>query len=247
MPHAHYILRRVGAALQRGLALVVVAGAAGAVLLSTAGNVRSTQTVDLVLVLALDVSDSVNRREFDLQRTGLVRAFRHPDLVAAIQGGRTGRIAVTIVQWSGFQDQSVTVPWRVIADKAGADAFANRIADMPRSFPNGYTHIAGAIRYATRLIRAAPFMARRSVIDISGDGENNVNVPPHAARDAAVRAGITINGLAIVNETPHLVQYYERNVIGGPGAFVLKADDYETYTDAILRKLLREIKEKLVS
>lgn len=232
---------------QRLLASVVVASAAGAVLLSTSGSVRSTATVDLVLVLALDVSDSVNRHEFELQRTGLVRAFRHPDLVAAIQGGRTGRIAVSVVQWSGFQDQTVTVPWLVVSDKASADAFAGRIAEMPRSYPNGYTHIAGAIEYATGLIRAAPFMARRSVVDISGDGENNVNLPPNAARDAAVRAGVTVNGLAIVNESKYLVGYYKRNVIGGPGAFVVKADNYENYIDAILRKLLREIKERFVS
>ena len=232
---------------QRLLASVIVAIAAGAVLLSTSGSVRSTATVDLVLVLALDVSDSVNRHEFELQRTGLVRAFRHPDLVAAIQGGPTGRIAVSVVQWSGFQDQTVTVPWLVIADKASADAFANRIANMLRSYPNGYTHIAGAIEYATGLIQSAPFMARRSVVDISGDGENNVNLPPNAARDAAVRAGVTVNGLAIVNESKYLVGYYKRNVVGGPGAFVVKAENYEDYIDAILRKLLREIKERFVS
>ena len=90
-------------------------------------------------------------------------------------------------------------------------------------------------------------MARRSVVDISGDGENNVNLPPNAARDAAVRAGVTVNGLAIVNESKYLVGYYKRNVIGGPGAFVIKADNYENYIDAILRKLLREIKERFVS
>ena len=118
---------------------------------------------------------------------------------------------------------------------------------MPRSYPNGYTHIAGAIEYSTKLVLAAPFMARRLVVDISGDGVNNVNVSPHAARDAAVRAGVTVNGLAIVNETKDLARYYERHVIGGPGAFVVEAQNYEDYIDAILRKLLREIREKVVS
>ena len=247
MPPSLHILQRAGAARRRLLTFLALTVAAVAVLLSTAGNVRSTATVDLMLVLALDVSDSVNRQEFALQKTGLERAFRHPDLINAIQSGRGGRIAVTVMQWSGFQDQTVTVPWAVIADKTSAEAFADRIANMPRSFPNGYTHIAGAIRYATGLIQAAPFMARRQVVDISGDGVNNVNVPPHAARDAAVRAGVTVNGLAIVNETRDLASYYRHNVIGGPGSFVVEAQDYEDYIDAIRRKLIREIREKLVS
>ena len=203
--------------------------------------------VDLVLVLALDVSDSVNSHEFELQRMGLANAFRHPDLINAIRACPTGRIAVTAIQWSGYRDQVVSVPWRVVSDKASANVFANRISNMLRRYPNGYTHISGAIEYATKLVLAAPFMAPRLVVDISGDGENNVNTPPQAARDAAVRAGITVNGLAIVNEAAGLVTYYEQNVIGGPGAFVVKANDYEAYVEAILLKLLREINCKYLS
>ena len=225
----------------------VVAIAAVSILLSASRNVRSTINVDLVLVLALDVSDSVDTREFDLQRSGLANAFRHPTVIEAIRRGPSRRIAVTAVQWSGYQDQFVSVPWQIVEDAASAAAFAKHLADMPRRYPNGYTHIAGAIEFSTKLVATAPYLAERRVVDISGDGENNVNIPPRAARDAAVRAGVTVNGLAVVNEARRLVEYYRHNVIGGPGAFVMSARDYDDYAEAMLRKLLREINKKFIS
>ena len=225
--------------------LMVVAGAAIA-LTSTSLNVRSTMNVDLVLVLALDVSASVDRREFDLQKNGLAEAFRHRSVLEAIQRGQNKRIAVTAVQWSGYQDQFVSIPWQVVGDASSAATFAERLSNMPRRHPDGFTHIAGAIQFSMRLVRSAPFTAGRQVIDVSGDGSNNVHPPPQAARDAAVGTGITVNGLAIVGEAVGLDEYYRANVIGGPGAFVIRALNYDDYDEAILLKLLREISFKFI-
>lgn len=225
-----------------------VALAAVLVLLATAQSVRSTNPVDLVLVLALDVSGSVNDHEYDLQRIGLARAFRHPAVIDAITHGREKRIAVMAVQWAGFREQFIAVPWTVIAGASSAAAFADRLAVMRRryAYPLGVTHISGVIRFATEEALAAPFVAGRRVVDISGDGKNNVMDPPQSARDDAVSAGMTINGLAIVNETHDLTEYYRAGVIGGPGAFVITATDYEDYARAIQRKLLREISQQFI-
>lgn len=210
---------------------------------------RSTSTVDLVLILALDVSGSVNDREFDLQKTGLARAFRHPSIIEAISQGRSKRIAVSVVQWSGYREQTISIPWTVIANPAAATHFANKLTTMRRaySYPLGVTNIAAVIRYATRMALAAPYAADRRVVDISGDGKSNVLEPPETARDEAIRAGMTVNGLAILNETPDLTDYYRNHVIGGPGAFVIKANDYDDYARAILRKLIREIAHHFIT
>lgn len=210
--------------------------------------VRSTNSVDLVLVLALDVSGSVNNREFELQKVGLARAFRHPSIIDAITQGRNKRIAVVAVQWAGLREQVVAVPWTVIGEPSGAARFADRLYNMRRhyAYPLGVTHIAGVIRYATNVALSAPYTTGRRVLDISGDGKNNVNDPPPAARDNAVRAGMTINGLAIINEASDLTEYYHTSVIGGPGAFVMTANDYDDYARSILRKLLREISQHFI-
>lgn len=218
------------------------------VLLASGQGVRSTNSVDLVLVLALDVSGSVNDREYDLQKTGLARAFRHPSVIDAITQGREKRIAVMAVQWAGLKEQFIAVPWTVITGATSAGAFADHLAVMRRryAYPLGVTHISGVIRFATREALAAPFVAGRRVVDISGDGKNNVLDPPQGARDDAVSAGMTINGLAIVNETHDLTEYYRAGVIGGPGAFAMTATDYEDYARAIRRKLLREISQQFI-
>ena len=229
--------------ISRCVAAVLVSSA---LLLSSVIAVRSTDNVDLVLVLALDVSHSVSDQEFDLQRVGLAKAFRHPAVIKAIQDGQRKRIAVSAVQWSGFLEQHIAVPWTIISETADAFAFADRLAQMPRRYTGGATHIAGAIRHATDLIGKAPFAAPRQVIDVSGDGRNNVNDSPRGARDRAVRAGVTINGLAIVHKTPDLVDYYRQYVIGGPGAFVVSAKDYDDFPRAILLKLLREINMRFI-
>jgi hypothetical protein len=201
--------------------------------------------VDLVLVLAIDVSGSVDEEEFDLQRRGLATAFRHPQVIDAIHGGRYRRIAVTVVQWAGMDRQRVSVPWAVISDAFDARGFADKLVRMPRDFPDGPTNLSGVIRFATRLIATAPFAGSRRVVDISGDGQNNIGDPPPEARDVAVRSGITINGLAIVNASAGLEAYFHAEVIGGPGAFAITAADYADYPRAILKKLLREISVQL--
>ncbi|MGI9387880.1 MAG: DUF1194 domain-containing protein [Methyloligellaceae bacterium] len=218
------------------------------ILFLTPASVRSTNKVDLVLVLALDVSGSVNDQEYKLQKNGLVRAFRHPSVIEAISQGHSKRIAVTAVQWAGFREQVISVPWTVIAGPNAAAEFADRLAEMRRryAYPLGVTHISGIIRFGTEIALAAPYTSDRRVVDISGDGKNNVNESPETARDEAVVSGLTINGLAIINETPDLTSYYRETVIGGPGAFVITANDYDDYARSILRKLIREISHHLI-
>ncbi len=199
-----------------------------------------TVTVDLALVLAVDGSSSVDEREFRLQMAGYADAFRNPRVVQAATTGLHRRIAVTLVQWSNLHDQRQVVPWTLVGDTAQADALAEAIRQAPRAVPAGSTSISGAIDFSARLL-AGGHRATRRVIDISGDGLNNMGRPPAVARDAAVAAGIAINGLAITTEVPALHIYYEDNVIGGPGAFALATDSFERFPEAILKKLLREI------
>lgn len=215
-------------------------------LLLPAQSGRSTGHVDLVLVLALDVSSSVDAREFDLQKTGLATAFRHPLVHKAIARGRAQRIAVVAVQWAGYRQQVVSLAWRVIGTPVEAGQFADQIDMMPRAFSDGATHLGGVIEFGTALALAAPFSAIRRVIDISGDGTDNIGGPPEDARAAAIGAGITINGLAIANDVPDLATYFRQSVIGGPGAFVLTARTYDDYPRAILQKLVREIETQLI-
>lgn len=224
-----------------GLRLATWAATLAVVLLAAPGLVRSTDSVDLVLVLALDTSHSVDAHEFRLQRDGLASAFRHPTVTDAILSGRYQRIAVPVTQWAGEGEQAVSVPWVVIDNHARAHAFADRIASLERRYFNGSTYIAGAIMHANELSLAAPFAAPRRVVDISGDGMNTVGNSPHGARDAAQRTGLTINGLAITNEMRGLAEYYRLTVIAGPDAFVIAANDYDDYARAILEKLRREI------
>ena len=209
--------------------------------------VRSTDTVDIALVLAMDVSGSVNAYEYGLQRDGVAAAFRDPEVLAAIQLGQRKRIAVAVVQWAGVGKQAITVPWRIIGDQEAAATFSDELQAMPRKFINGETHISGIIEFATKVALQAPAMAGRYVIDISGDGMDNVGYAPDFARNRALKSGVTINGLAILNETPRLTEYYHHRVIGGPYAFVMKANRYEDYAEAIRKKLIREISQHLLT
>ena len=215
--------------------------------MSTSLNVRSTMNVDVALVLALDVSASVDEREFDLQKFGLATAMTHPSVIEAIGVGRNKRIAVTVVQWAGYQKQFVMVPWHIVEGVASATSFALKVGDMSRVTTSGFTHIAGAIRYSVRVARTTEFVADRKVIDISGDGTNNVFPHPETERDRAIRAGFTVNGLTIINEADKLDDYYRKHVIGGPGAFVITARSYDDYAKAMIRKLVREISDLQLS
>jgi hypothetical protein len=203
--------------------------------------VLAQTAVDLQLVLAVDASGSVDQQRFELQKQGYVAAFRDPRVLQAIQAGAIQAIAVTMVQWTGPALQIQVLPWTVIHDAATAHAFAEAIMATPRRLFSGGTSISGVIDYAVPLMLESPFKGTRRVIDISGDGSNNRGRPATSARDDAVRAGIIINGLPILALEPDLERYYYEHVIGGLGAFVIAAQSYDTFADAILKKLIREM------
>jgi hypothetical protein len=201
------------------------------------------QPVDLQLVLAVDTSGSVDHTRFQLQKQGYVEAFRHPRVLEAITSGPSRAIAVTMTQWTGPALQVHVVPWTLVKDAASVQGFAAAIEDAPRQLSFGGTSISGAIDHAMKLFPQSAYKGARQVIDISGDGSNNRGRSASAARDEAVAAGAVINGLPITVLERDLARYYRDNVIGGPGAFAIAAENYETFADAILRKLIIEIAE----
>ncbi|HVG50550.1 MAG TPA: DUF1194 domain-containing protein [Xanthobacteraceae bacterium] len=214
---------------------------ASLVALALPSPATAQQRADLQLVLAVDTSGSVDARRFELQKQGYVAAFRNPRVLSAIQSGATQSIAVTMTQWTGPALQMQILPWTLLKDEASVKRFAAAIDDTPRQLFFGGTSISGAIDHARSLLPESPFKAERQVIDVSGDGSNNRGRRVNDARDEAAAAGITINGLPITVLEPDLEKYYRDNVIGGPGAFVIAADTYEMFADAILRKLIAEI------
>jgi Protein of unknown function (DUF1194) len=202
---------------------------------------RAQIQVDLLLVLAVDASGSVNDVRFELQKQGYVAAFRHPNVLRAIRSGMQGAIAVTMTQWTGPTLQAQMVPWMLLKDQASVLAFANAIEKAPRELFSGGTSISGAIDHAMLLLPSAPYKGTKRVIDISGDGSNNRGRPVTQARDDAVRDGVVINGLPILALEPWLDKYYFENVVGGAGSFMIPAESYEKFADAVLRKLVLEI------
>ena len=202
---------------------------------------QALPTTDILLVLAVDASGSVNQTRFELQRRGYADAFRSQQVLNAIRGGSTGSIAVTMVQWTGPAMQVQVVPWALIADQASMLAFADAIEKAPRQLFGGGTSISGAIDHAMALFAKSDHKGARRVIDISGDGSNNRGRDVREARDEAVRAGVIINGLPIVSLEYDLDKYYFNNVIGGPGSFIVPADSYDNFAQAVLRKLILEI------
>lgn len=208
--------------------------------IATAQN-REASMVDLELILAVDTSSSVSAAEFDLQMRGLAEAFRHPAVLSSIQVAGDLGIAVSLVQWSDNRNQFVAVDWTRVEDAAAALEFADEISNAPRFLVGGGTAIGGALRFSMRQFERNGFEGRRKVIDISGDGRTNQGALPGPIRDRAVDGGVTINGLAILNEDVYVDRYYRYNVIGGTGAFVMTAADYDSFADAILEKLVKEI------
>lgn len=195
--------------------------------------------VSLLLVLAIDVSDSVSPERFELQVRGTAEAFRHERVIEAIQHTPEGCIGVSVVQWSGEGHAEVSVPWHTICRREEALAFADAVEGIERKFSD-FTSISHAIDYSVRLIETAPFHATRKAIDVSGDGSNNNGRPVAEARSAAEAAGITVNGLAIVG--PHeseIGRYYRENVQTWDGFTVITT--WETFLGAILAKILTEI------
>ena len=215
------------------------------------GAGESSPPVDLALVLAVDVSSSMNASEQRAQRDGYVGAFRDRDVLGAIASGPRGRIAVTYVEWAGSAYQLVQVPWTVIGGPGDAAAFADRLAAGPLSADRG-TSLSGGLAFAAALFVFAP-AADRAVIDVSGDGPNNTGPAVMTVRDAIIEGGIAINGLAITLPRDgtsdfadafgagFVAAYYEDCVIGGPGAFVIAVDHAAKFADAIREKLVLEI------
>jgi hypothetical protein len=197
--------------------------------------------VDLELVLAVDASGSVNTYRFELQKQGYVDAFRDPRVLRAIGLGANQAIAVTMIQWTGPALQVQVVGWTEVRDAVSGAALSDRIKAAPRRLFGGGTSISGAIDRAMELFPAVSAPGTRRVIDISGDGANNIGRPAYRARDEAVGQGVVINGLPIVNVEPDLATHYREQVIGGPGSFLIAIDTYEQFSEAIVRKLVTEI------
>ena len=207
------------------------------------------QPVDLELALGIDVSGSIDQHEARLQRDGYIAAFRDADVIAAIGRGVLGKIAVVYFEWAGYGHMKIIVPWSLIEDRASAAAFATELEKTPPQTARR-TAISAAIRFAVPFFDYNRFEGTKRVLDLSGDGPNNWGGPVRRARDTAVRAGVTINGLPIVNDrlspfgTPSfrdLDLYYRDCVIGGPGAFIVVARNFPDFARAVRRKLILEI------
>ncbi|MFC0387431.1 DUF1194 domain-containing protein [Muricoccus vinaceus] len=209
---------------------------------------RAEEAVDLLLVLAVDVSRSIDDDEARLQREGYRSAVTDARVVEAIRSGMTGSIAVAYVEWAGSDYQRLVIPWTRIGNQADADAWAGALSRAPR-VALSWTSISGGLDFSLRTLSESPFEGTRRVVDVSGDGVNNSGMPVEAARDRLVAEGITINGLPIMNDRPTfgrpspipLDQYYRDSVIGGDGAFLIAAEDFEAFGNAVRRKLVREI------
>jgi hypothetical protein len=196
------------------------------------------EPVALALVLAFDGSASVNFHEFVLMTTGTAAALRDETIAAGLTAG--GSI-VCLLLWSGPGAQEVMVEWTRLATPEDVEAFAVQVQDMPRIVPAGTTAIGEAMAVCGKLLAVCPAEARRYVVDIVGDGHSNAGIDPEPVRDELVAMGVTINGLCVLHEETDLVERYQREVIGGPGAFALQCQDFAGFSEAMRQKLVREI------
>jgi hypothetical protein len=230
----------------RRRSLIAAAGAAAG--LPRVPIARAEEPVDVALVMAVDVSRSIDEDEARLQREGYRTAVSDPRVVEAIRGGMLGSVAIAYVEWAGIEYQRLVIPWTRIGAQRDADNWAATLAQAPRASLS-WTSISGAIDYSRRVMGECPYEPTRKVIDVSGDGVNNSGPPAEMARDRAVAEGITINGLPILNDRPTFGRpppvpldiYYRESVIGGSGAFMIAAEDFEAFGQAVRRKLIREI------
>lgn len=216
------------------------------------GTARAAEHVDVALVMVSDVSRSIDDSEFKLEKDGYAAAFTSPEVIHAIQDGPNGAIGVAYLEFSGAAEVHTVLNWTVIHDAASAKAFAARLAAQPRSFW-GRTAISSGIDHAVQMLANSGLIATRRVIDVCGDGTNNAGREVTSARDDAVKAGITINGLTIIHDHPvswivahthppgGLPNYYRQNVTGGPGSFVLEVHDLHSFGEAMRQKLITEI------
>ncbi|CAH0268205.1 DUF1194 domain-containing protein [Roseomonas sp. CECT 9278] len=227
---------------------VLAAGLAAPALIA-ARSAHATEEVDVELVLAVDVSRSVDAEEMEMQMAGYAAAFRDPRLAEGIAGGPLGAIAVTLFVWSDWNIQHVLVPWMRLDGAASCARFAAAVDGASRE-TYLYTSISGAISFAAQQF-GTRFSGTRQVVDVSGDGVNNSGPPLAGARDAALAQGIVLNGLAVLDRTPQpsallagippVDDYYRDQVIGGPGAFLMVAEGYGAFQGAVRRKIIREI------
>jgi len=236
----------------RGRAAALAALALTLAIPAAAQAAADQPTVDVALVLLTDVSRSIDDSEFKLEKDGYAAAFSDPRVLAAITGGPNARIAVAYMEFAGETQVHTVIDWTIIDGADTAAAFTKAVADAPRSF-YGRTAIGSGILQAMNLLSEYPTNGARAVIDIAGDGTSNAGAPITTARDQALAAGITINGLAIINDHPvsytfahvqppgGLTNWYRDNVIGGSGSFALEVHDFHTFGEAMVRKLLSEI------
>lgn len=229
------------------LLLILCAAAVSAA--PSAAPVGAAETVDLALVIATDTSRSIDEVEARLQREGVAAAFRHPQVIEAIQSGYHRRIGVAYVDWSSHMYSNVVLSWRVIDSARSAEAYASELTAQPITLGQR-TSISEGLDLAFKLLSDGSLQATRRVIDVSGDGPNNYGRPVTEARDELVAKGITINGLPIINERDQfgpgrfladLDEYYRGCVIGGTGSFIIVAKDFQDFSNAIRRKLIYEI------
>jgi hypothetical protein len=225
------------------------AGACGALLASLPAGADEPESVDLELIIAVDVSGSIDQEEAALQRRGYVNALQDERVINAIKSGFHGRIGATYFEWAGFHHRRTVADWTTIGDAASAKAFADWLAAQSIG-AGAWTSISGAIEFGLQRFAESPYRSRRRVLDISGDGPNNNGPYVVEWRDRAVAQGITINGLPIINERPSrwglppfldLDLYFEDCVIGGRGAFIVVAESFADFASAIRRKLILEI------
>jgi uncharacterized protein DUF1194 len=212
----------------------------------------AAEEVDLLLVLASDVSRSVDHPKFLLQREGYAAAISDPHVLDAIKSGPHQRIALCFVEWSGFGAQKLVIDWSLVDGPDAARKFGDQLLELPRSFADR-TSISGGIEFAAAQLERAPFAGARRTIDVSGDGTNNAGRDVKLARDEVIAKSIVINGLVILSDRPvpwnaehtnppgGLEKYYQDNVVGGPGAFVLVAENFNSFGRAIIKKLIAEI------
>ena len=213
---------------------------------------RAQEPVDLLLVLASDVSRSVDTRKFQLQREGYAAALSNPKVIDAIRSGPHGRIAICFVEWSGVTSQKLVIDWTIVSDAASARKIGDQLIELPRAFADR-TSISAGIEFSMSQLERAPFRGVRRTIDVSGDGTNNSGRDVTVARDEALAKGGTINGLVILSDSPlpwnpehtnppgGLDAYYRNNVIGGAGAFVMVAENHNSFGQAIVKKMIAEI------
>jgi hypothetical protein len=213
---------------------------------------HAAEQVDLLLALAMDVSRSMEQPKFLLQREGYAAAITNPQVLAAIKSGARQKIAICFIDWSGAGEQKLIIDWSIIDSAEMARKFGDLIFEAPRSF-NDRTSIGGGITFAGAQIERAPYVAERRTVDVSGDGTNNAGRDVQLARDQAVAKGITVNGIPILTELQYsripehtnppggLEKYYRDNVIGGPGSFVMVAEDFNTFGKSMVKKLIAEI------